>query len=62
MSSAVRDSIEHEAWNESERIRIILIFDVWNPMLTAAERNLVRAVTRGISRLYCNHAPELGAR
>jgi hypothetical protein len=30
-------------------------------MLTAAERDLVRALTRGIGRLYCNHAPEFGA-
>jgi aspartate beta-hydroxylase len=36
------DSIEHEAYNGSDRIRIVLIFDTWNPLLTAAERELVR--------------------
>ena len=35
------DTIEHEAWNDSDEIRIILIFDVWNPLLSEAERALV---------------------
>ena len=35
------DTIEHEAWNDSDVPRAILIFDVWNPYLTAAERDLV---------------------
>ncbi len=39
------DSIEHEAWNDSEVARAILIFDVWNPQLTALERDLVREAT-----------------
>jgi ornithine lipid ester-linked acyl 2-hydroxylase len=36
------DTIEHEAWNDSDAPRAILIFDVWNPELTALERDLVR--------------------
>jgi aspartyl/asparaginyl beta-hydroxylase (cupin superfamily) len=36
------DTIEHEAWNDSEAPRAILIFDVWNPQLSAQERDLVR--------------------
>lgn len=40
---AFDDTIEHEAWNDSDDIRIVLIFDVWNPHLTAAEQaNLVK--------------------
>jgi aspartyl/asparaginyl beta-hydroxylase (cupin superfamily) len=35
------DTIEHEAVNESERDRIILIFDVWNPHLTPREQDLI---------------------
>jgi aspartyl/asparaginyl beta-hydroxylase (cupin superfamily) len=31
------DTIEHEAWNDSDSDRVILIFDVWNPHLSAAE-------------------------
>lgn len=40
---AFDDTIEHEAWNESEQPRAILILDVWNPLLSEAERAVVRA-------------------
>jgi aspartyl/asparaginyl beta-hydroxylase (cupin superfamily) len=35
------DTIEHEAWNDADELRIILIFDVWNPLLSEAERELL---------------------
>lgn len=35
------DTIEHEAWNGSDQTRHILIFDVWNPLLSDAERELI---------------------
>lgn len=38
------DTIEHEAWNDSDETRTILIFDIWNPHLTAAERDMVSAM------------------
>lgn len=38
---AFDDTIEHEAWNRSDRPRIVLIFDVWNPYLTAVEQELL---------------------
>lgn len=38
------DTIEHEAWNESERTRIVLICDIWSPRLSAGERKAIRAV------------------
>jgi aspartate beta-hydroxylase len=38
------DTIEHEAWNDSNQTRVILLFDVWRPELTAAERDLVAAM------------------
>jgi aspartate beta-hydroxylase len=56
------DSIEHEAWNDSDEIRIILIFDIWNPLLSDAERDLVRAFTVGIGCYYGAGAPALGSR
>ena len=40
---AFDDTIEHEAWNESNQPRVVLILDVWNPHLTAVERDLLRA-------------------
>ena len=39
------DTIEHEAWNDADAPRAILIFDIWNPQLTALERDLVREAT-----------------
>jgi ornithine lipid ester-linked acyl 2-hydroxylase len=39
------DTIEHEAWNDADAPRAILIFDVWNPQLTPMERDLVREAT-----------------
>ena len=40
---AFDDTIEHEAWNESDQARAILIVDAWNPYLTADECELLRA-------------------
>lgn len=31
------DSFKHEAWNRSDAERVVLIFEVWNPDLSAAE-------------------------
>jgi len=39
------DSIEHEARNDSDELRVVLIFDVWNPLLSAAEREMVREIS-----------------
>lgn len=39
---AFDDTIEHEAWNESDALRAVLIFDVWNPHLTPAEQQLLK--------------------
>jgi aspartyl/asparaginyl beta-hydroxylase (cupin superfamily) len=41
---AFDDSIEHEAWNASDRTRVILLFDVWRPELSEEERALVVAL------------------
>jgi aspartate beta-hydroxylase len=32
------DSFVHEAWNRSDRLRAVLIFDLWHPDLSEAER------------------------
>jgi aspartyl/asparaginyl beta-hydroxylase (cupin superfamily) len=34
------DTIEHEAFNDSDKLRVVLIFDLWNPLLTEAERDM----------------------
>ncbi len=37
------DTIEHEAWNNSDQLRAVLILDAWNPYLSAPERAVARA-------------------
>jgi aspartate beta-hydroxylase len=46
------DTIEHEAWNDSDAPRAILIFDVWNPELTVLECDLVRETTIALSQYH----------
>jgi aspartate beta-hydroxylase len=46
------DTIEHEAWNDSDQPRAILIVDIWNPFLTAAERELVSVTTQAMADYY----------
>lgn len=41
---AFDDTIEHEAWNDGPQVRAILILDVWNPLLSEAEREVVRRI------------------
>ena len=38
------DTIEHEAWNDSDKLRVILIVDVWAWALTAHEREAAAAI------------------
>lgn len=43
------DSIEHEAWNDSTEMRVILLFEIWRPELTASERAGLTAIFESIS-------------
>jgi aspartate beta-hydroxylase len=51
------DTLEHEAWNDADVPRAILIFDVWNPELTALERDLVREMTVALAAYYEPEGP-----
>ena len=42
------DTIEHEAWNDSDQTRVILLFEIWRPELTMRERELVNAMFEAI--------------
>jgi aspartyl/asparaginyl beta-hydroxylase (cupin superfamily) len=53
------DTVEHEAWNDSDTPRAILIFDIWNPYLTEAERDVVRAATEAVGSYYGGPPPGL---
>ena len=39
---AFDDTIDHEAWNRSDHLRVVLIFDVWNPHLSLEEQMLLK--------------------
>jgi aspartate beta-hydroxylase len=43
------DTIEHEAWNDSDKLRVVLIFDIWHPHLSAAEREMITALMAGLN-------------
>ncbi|HET7709508.1 MAG TPA: aspartyl/asparaginyl beta-hydroxylase domain-containing protein [Sphingomicrobium sp.] len=45
------DSIEHEAWNDSESDRAVLLFEIWRPELDEQERLALSAVY-GAIRAY----------
>jgi aspartyl/asparaginyl beta-hydroxylase (cupin superfamily) len=45
---AFDDSIDHEAWNDSDQTRVILLFDIWRPEITPAERGLVTQLFEAI--------------
>ena len=51
------DTIEHEAWNDSDRTRVILLFDVWRPELSEEERALVVSLFEAIDA-YSGRKPD----
>lgn len=52
---AFDDTIEHEAWNDSDHNRVILIIDAWNPYLDAEERELISTTNEVLGRLGRDH-------
>jgi len=51
------DTMEHEAWNGSDRTRVILLFEIWRPELTEYERAQVCAMFEAIDA-YTGQKPE----
>ena len=45
---AFDDTFEHEAWNHSDKTRVILLMDIWNPYLTEAECLAITEIVEGI--------------
>lgn len=56
------DSINHEAWNNSDMPRAVMILDTWSPFLSEAERELVRALTTYIGQYYGTKSTNRSAR
>jgi aspartyl/asparaginyl beta-hydroxylase (cupin superfamily) len=38
------DTIEHEAWNDSDELRVVLIVDLWPPALDEVDREMVSTI------------------
>ncbi len=53
------DTIEHEAWNNSDQTRVILLFDIWRPELSEDERHAVRALFTAIDAYGGKSSPWL---
>ncbi|MBB5985374.1 aspartyl/asparaginyl beta-hydroxylase domain-containing protein [Sphingobium lignivorans] len=45
------DSVEHEAWNRGSALRVVLLFDIWRPELSAEERAAVSVILSAIEGL-----------
>ena len=43
------DSIEHEAWNDSDETRVVLLFEIWRPELSEAERRALTVMYEAIN-------------
>jgi hypothetical protein len=43
------DSVEHEAWNDSDEDRLVLIFDVWRPDVSEEERLQIETLFRVVN-------------
>ena len=52
---AFDDTYEHEAWNKSDRTRVVMIFDIWNPALTLPEREGMRVAIEELGRFNRAH-------
>lgn len=50
------DSVEHEAINDSDHLRVLLIFDTWNPYLNEAERQMISHMYRGLAEFSTDQA------
>ncbi|HQR47962.1 MAG TPA: aspartyl/asparaginyl beta-hydroxylase domain-containing protein [Steroidobacteraceae bacterium] len=46
------DSVDHEARNDSDQLRVQLMLDVWNPFLTDVEKELVNGLLNGQRTYY----------
>jgi len=55
------DSVEHEALNPAETLRVVLIFDIWRPELTEPERRGVSAIFEAIDAYPASAASQQDA-
>jgi aspartyl/asparaginyl beta-hydroxylase (cupin superfamily) len=42
------DSIQHEAWNNSDQERVILLFEIWRPEINDEERKMLASMLKAV--------------
>lgn len=52
------DSFVHEAWNQSDQTRVVLIFDIWNPHLTEVECTALATAIAALGDFHRLHGAE----
>ena len=52
------DSFLHEAWNDSDETRVVLIFDIWNPHLSEAERSGLATAIAALGDFHRRHGAQ----
>ena len=55
------DTFEHEAWNRSDRTRVVMLMDIWNPYLTEVEREALTTLVPAIGEFNCGRQSEAAA-
>lgn len=48
------DTINHEAWNDADELRVIFIFDIWNPFIEEGERALICTLLNARNDFYAS--------
>jgi aspartyl/asparaginyl beta-hydroxylase (cupin superfamily) len=46
------DTIEHEAWNDSDELRVVLILDLWVPVLGPGDRRAITSVIGAAGKAF----------
>ncbi len=46
------DTVEHEAWNDSDEVRVILIADIWNMFMTEADQRAYSRIVEAVDRFH----------
>ena len=55
------DTIEHEARNDSDQVRVVFIFDIWHPDLSLEEQHMITALNTAMNGFSNETWPEYGA-
>ena len=45
----VDDTIEHDAYNNGDELRVVLVFDLWNPLLEETDREIANQLSQAVA-------------